>query len=107
MRDAVLYPQCLTRTIDAHKSGFYTIHTTELPVPGALSGTEALIVKSVTDIANPPANTTDHREAVNGYAWLPNGLLVSLNAEADDRGNTVDMNQFDDLLVKATKKASR
>ncbi|NKY94150.1 hypothetical protein [Gordonia sputi] len=41
MRDAVLYPQCLTRTIDAHKSGFYTIHTTELPVPGALSGTEA------------------------------------------------------------------
>ncbi|GAB40938.1 hypothetical protein GOSPT_118_00140 [Gordonia sputi NBRC 100414] len=66
-----------------------------------------MIVKSVSDIANPPANTTDHREVVNGYAWLPDRLLVSLNAETDGRGNTVDMNQFDDLLVKATKKASR
>ncbi|MCM3894348.1 MULTISPECIES: hypothetical protein [Gordonia] len=107
MRDAILYPQCLTRTIDAHRDGFYTIRTTELPTPSSPSGTETLIVKSIVDIANSPADTTDHRENVNGYAWLPTGLLVSLNAEADGRGNSVDINQFNDLLAKATEKASR
>lgn len=107
MRNALLNPVCAHRTVDTHASGLYSYNTSELPLPQALDSTPAIIVRETADITNPPADTADHFETVAGYSWLPSGLLVSLVAEVYGRGNTVDMSQFNNLFVKATKNASR
>lgn len=107
MRATLLDPQCLTVTIDTHKTGIYTMQTSELASPAMPEGVHTLLVKYVTDITNAPANYADHYEVINGFAWLPTGSVAYLSAEVDGRGNTVDISQFNDLFANAVKKASR